>query len=215
MKNLYIFVGPPGSGKGTQASLLYKKFKIKSFSPGEILRQEIKKKTKFAKQIKPIMEKGELVAEDKVADIIIEKLGRLRSSIILDGFPRSVYQAKRLDDYFQKNTGKYNVIVFEYKLTEKQILSRIAGRRHCECGEIYHVDFRPPKISNLCDKCKRKLVIRADSRLDIVKNRIKVYKKGTMPIVRFFKQRKFYKYHSIDASQSIEKVFQATIKIIK
>lgn len=212
-KRVFIFLGPPGSGKGTQAELLEKNFKIKSFSGGELLRRAIEQKTSLGKLAAPYLSKGLLVPPEIMSDLLLKKVSATRQDVILDGYPRTLVQAKLLDQFLQKQ--KTHNVVVEFSLAPRVVLDRISGRLTCACGEIFHTKFRPPKKKGICDACGQKLVPRNDSRPAIVRKRLAIYNLETDPIRRFFKKYKHYMYKRINAKPSIEKVHQVVVNFIK
>ena len=178
--NIVIF-GPPGIGKGSISSLVKEKYKIPHIATGNILRESADRK------IKEYMEKGLLVPDSEVMRIIE---GRLREKdckkgFILDGFPRTIEQAKFLD----KNKIRIDTVLNLVAATET-IVARLSGRLICpKCGAIYHVKNIPPKKEGICDKCGSKLVQRADDKPDVIKNRIQVYQKQTKELIDFYRNK--------------------------
>jgi adenylate kinase len=214
-KNVLILIGPPGSGKGTQAEDLCKIFQLESISPGLIFRNAVTKKTKLGKLAKPYLQKGLLVPDDVVSKVVFKKIKQAKSDILLDGFPRNLKQANLLKDFFAVSENDYKVVVLEIDLSAKEILERITGRRACDCGINYHLKFKPPQQKGICDKCRKKLKIRSDSSPQVVKTRIKVYNDDTQPIIRFYKRAKDCRYRKIDGADSIDKVRKNIVRILK
>jgi adenylate kinase len=212
MKKVYILIGPPGAGKGTQAELLSQRKKLNLVQPGNILRQEIKRKTKLGRLVKPYVDAGNLVPDDLVNQIGFDRLSKSRREILLDGFPRTVAQAKKLIDFSQ--TKQIYLEIIEIKLLAAQIYERIAGRRSCSCGSTYHIKYNPPKKQGYCDKCGRKLYIRKDSRPEIIVQRIKVYRKQTQPVLKFF-HKLGISHLIINGNQDLLKVNKDISKKIK
>jgi adenylate kinase len=213
MEKFYILVGPPGAGKGTQAELLSKAKKVNLIQPGNILRQEINKKSKLGREVKPYVIAGKLAPTDLINDIVYDRLKHSRKDVLFDGYPRNVTQAKVIDYLAKKDNIK--VYVVEIILKDAQILERITGRRSCSCGATFHVKYNPPKVKNICDKCGKKLFIRKDSKPEIVKQRIKVYKRQTKPVIKFFRNLKGYKYIPINGNKDLKKINQEILRKIK
>lgn len=212
-RRLFIFIGPPGSGKGTQAELLTRKFNINYFSVGEILRTEVREKTKLGKQVNSYLKSGQLAPDELVCEIMFEKLKRSRRDIIFDGFPRNVDQAVSLDMELDKT--KIDRIVFEITLPTKKIVERIIGRRYCICGKTYHVKYNPPKKKNICDGCGRRLKIRADAKTDIIEKRQEIYLRQTAKVLHFYKTDGGYLLEKINGDRPIQTIHEEITNIIK
>ncbi|NQT50020.1 nucleoside monophosphate kinase [Candidatus Kuenenbacteria bacterium] len=214
-KQVFIFIGPPGSGKGTQAELLVREFKIKALSGGAIFRDHMARKTTLGKQVRKYMDKGHLVPDEIVTKMMLNSIRRARQPVILDGYPRNLTQARSLDAFFQKQEGKYLPIVIKFDLSAKDVFERISGRYTCSCGEIFHVKFRPPAQKEICDSCKKKLKKRSDASPAIVKERMVIYKKKTAPILKIYKNNKQYKLYKAGGKKTIEQVYSEVKKIAK
>lgn len=204
----YIFFGILGSGKGTQAQLISSKFNIPIVSTGNAFRRHIKNKTKLGKEIEHILAKGRLVDDKITVEVLKKELKKIDLSrgVIFDGFPRTLHQAKMLDDIINID------YVFNIVLSEHQVMKRITGRRVCKCGASYHIIYNPPKKDGLCDKCLKKLFIRDDSKPKVVENRIKVYKKKTEPLVDFYKEKG--NLIPINGNPQIKDVYKEIEKIV-
>ncbi len=205
-----IFFGIIGSGKGTQAELISNKFHIPIISTGNIFRRNIKNKTKLGIQIEHILAKGHLVDDEITVQVLKNELKKtnLKKGIILDGFPRTLHQAKMLEHILSIDH------VFNISLSEHEVRTRISNRRTCKCGATYHIKHNPPKKEGICDKCKRKLFVRDDSKPAVVKNRIRVYKNKTEKLIEFYKEKKIL--ININGNLAIKEVFkQISDKIIE
>ncbi len=216
MKRAYILVGPPGSGKGTQAEVLEKKLKAKLIQPGVFLRQEIEKQTALGKKINHLVKTGKMVSDNIVDDIVFKAIKKDQSAnYLFDGYPRNFKQSDKLFHLF--NHEKAKVYFIEIYLSDDKIIERINGRRVCSCGRTYHVKFDPPKHKGICDECGKKLYIRSDSKKAVIKRRIKIYYEQTAPVIQYFKQNKnnLINFAFVDADQSIEAVTKEIIKLIK
>jgi adenylate kinase len=206
-KNILIFFGPPGSGKGTQAKMLAEKFKSPVAAPGELLRLEIKNKTKLGEKLKKFLHSGRLVPDTAVKNIIIKRLKNkdARNGFILDGYPRNLSQLKELSKILKKDiSADKGVLAIWIKVGDAEIMNRLGGRRICVCGASYHLKFNPPKKKGICDLCGKKLYIRSDDKPAIIKKRIKLYYKESAPISKYW--RKVGKLIEINGEQKIKKI---------
>ncbi|MFH0819616.1 MAG: nucleoside monophosphate kinase [bacterium] len=204
-----LFLGPLFSGKDTQANFLTKKYHLPLIATGNLLREQVVKKTKLGKKVASFLDEGSLVPDNLVLGLIKNRLKKedARKGFVLDGFPRDLIQARGLEKVTKLD------YVFELKLSDKEVLKRVAGRRTCLCGLSYHLKFNPSKKKNICDKCGRKLFIRADDKPSIVKKRLKIFKKNTISLRKFYQKQKIY--HVINGNQPIKKIHRDIIKIIK
>jgi adenylate kinase len=214
MKKIYIFNGPPGSGKGTQADLLSEKYKLKIIQPGVLLRQQVKKKTELGKEVKKYLDQGNLVPNELISSVIFTQISRARKDVVLDGFPRHLDQAKELVKYIKLNNS-YQVIIFEIDLPYNKVLKRITGRRSCACGGYYDLLYDPPEVKNNCDECGKTLYVREDAKPVVVKRRIEVYQTQTKPALNYLKQNFKRTYYKINGDQAIEVVHQEILNKIK
>lgn len=186
-----VLLGPPGAGKGTQAKVLSQEFKFLHVSTGDMLRDAVKKGTQVGKLAKDYMEKGELVPDHVVIDIVIERLSQddAREGFMLDGFPRNVKQADKLDDAFNKKGKKLDMVLY-FKTKPQTSIMRLSGRRVCKkCGMNFHIKNMPPKKENLCDHCGSKLIQRDDDTEATVKRRLLVYEKETKSLIDYYKNK--------------------------
>ena len=203
--NLMVF-GAPGAGKGTQAKFLVQKYNIPQISTGDMLRAAIVQKTDMGLEANRYMDAGELVPDETIIGIIKDRLEEddCKNGFILDGFPRTITQAKALDD-LMKSSGKKLDFVLSFDVPDELIIQRIAGRRVCpKCGASYHIEFNPPKTEDICDTCGSKLIIRKDDNADTVKNRLSNYHSQTSPLIDFYKDMGIFV--QIDGSQELSKV---------
>ncbi len=186
-----ILLGPPGAGKGTQAKMMIDHYKIPQISTGDILRANLKERTPLGLKAKEYMDKGLLVPDEVVIDIIQARLKEAdcRNGYILDGFPRTVAQAQALDKVLTgMNSGIDHVISID--VDKGELVKRLTGRRTCrQCGRGYHVIFDPPVNKNLCDKCQGELYQRDDDNEDTVRNRLEVYDSQTFPLIQYYKEK--------------------------
>lgn len=215
-KTFLIFLGPPGSGKGTQAELLAKKINLPIISPGDLLRHELELDTDLGKEAGPIMAKGILVPNKITNKLVAINLikSQARQGAIFDGYPRNMNQLKflikKLDKVANEDNNVYGVYI---EVSDKEVKERLGGRRACDCGAVYHLKYNPPKIDEICDTCKKKIYIRKDDKPEVIGSRLKVYYKETKPVLNFWSKKE--KLIKINGEQSIEKVQQDIIKKLK
>lgn len=204
-----LFLGPLFSGKDTQADLLAKKCHLPLIAAGNLLREQVAKKTKLGKKSAPFLKTGSLVPDDLVLELIKNRLKKkdAKKGFILDGFPRDLVQARSLEKVTKLDC------IFELKINEKEVLKRVIGRRTCLCGLSYHLKFNPPKKKNICDKCGKKLFIRDDDKPVIIKKRFKIFRKNIISLRKFYRKQNIY--YQIDARPSIDKIHQEIVDKIK
>jgi len=203
-----IFIGPAGSGKGTQAPILKDDLCICHISTGDLLRDAVAKGTDLGKQAKSIMEKGELVPDELVISLIQEamKQPECERGMLLDGFPRTDVQAEKLDKMLQSKQKKIDRAV-EFKVDQDKLIERIEGRRiHPPSGRSYHVKYNPPKVEGKDDVTGEPLIHRKDDTAEALKKRCQEYNDKTAPILDYYRKRNQLK--TVDAMQDIEKVWQ-------
>lgn len=188
MKKIFILLGAPGAGKGTVGERLSKNLNIPLISTGDLLRENVKEKTELGLKAKEYMDKGELVPDEIVISILVDriKMRDCENGFILDGFPRNINQAKNLEKYIED--GKTKVIYL--KADDEFLVKRLSNRRICEtCGAIYHLINIPPKVPGVCDKCGGKLIQRDDDKEEVVRNRLSVYHNITSPLLDYYKNK--------------------------
>jgi len=194
-----IFLGAPGAGKGTLATLLSKEYGIPQISTGDLFRAAVKEGSELGKQVQGIMEKGELVPDSLTVELVKERLAKpdAQEGYILDGFPRTVAQADALAE-FQKIDA-----VINFSISDELVIRRLSGRRVCRsCGAIYHIENMPPKVEGKCDRCGGELYIRDDDKIDSIKNRLRVYKDQTEPLIAYYRDKGLLR--EIDSSETPE-----------
>lgn len=203
--NIIIF-GPQGCGKGTQADMIEKKYKLKHVVMGEYLRAEIKKKTAFGKKIEPLLKQGKLVDDKTINDLLL-KITKKYKSIILDGYPRTIAQADYLDNVMKINKAIY------LKVRNKEVIKRISARRVCpKCNKNYNLIFIKPKKEGLCDDCKVKLIQRFDDKPKAIKERLQQYHELTEPLIAYYRKKGLLR--TINGEPSINVVFKSIQKAI-
>ena len=202
-----LLIGPPGGGKGTQAKKLSSKFNIPQISTGDMLRNHVKKMSELGIEAKEFMDKGELVPDELILKMMKNKLSDndCNNGYILDGFPRTLPQAKGLDallDNIDSNLDKVIII----KVDDDVIIDRMSGRRvHKNSGRIYHIKYNPPKNEGLDDITNEPLSIRSDDKKETVKNRLKIYHDLTKPLINFYKIKNIL--FEVNGENEIEDVF--------
>jgi len=182
-------LGPPGAGKGTQAKTLAAQFGIPQISTGDLLRAAVAAGTELGKKAKAKMDAGELVPDEIVVAMVRERLRQAdcRPGFILDGFPRSLPQARALDEMLRQEGLRIDRVL-SIEVGEEEILRRLGGRRSCPaCGAMYHVEFNPPRREGVCDNCGGKLIIRDDDNETTIRNRMKVYRQQTEPLKKYYR----------------------------
>ena len=202
-----ILLGPPGAGKGTQAAKIVEKYVVPHISTGDIFRENIKKGTELGKKAQEYMNRGELVPDDLVIEIATTRLleDDCRNGFLLDGFPRTVYQAEKLDEFLAARDSKIDKVL-DIAVEKDELIARLTGRRVCKaCGASFHVVNIPPKKEGVCDFCGGELIQRADDNLETVTNRIDVYEAQTIPLVEYYE--KAGNLVHIDGSTGLENVF--------
>lgn len=209
-----VLLGPPGAGKGTQATRIVEKYNVPHISTGDIFRENIKNGTELGKKAQEYMNKGELVPDDLVIEIATTRLlaDDCKEGFLLDGFPRTVYQAEKLDEFLKAHGLELGVVI-DIEVGKDELITRLTGRRVCKaCGASYHVVNIPPKTEGICDSCGGELFQRADDTVETVNNRIEVYNEQTMPLVDYYKNAG--KLAVVDGALSLDTVFAEIVKAI-
>ena len=209
-----ILLGPPGAGKGTQAAKIVEKYKIPHISTGDIFRENIKQGTELGKKAQEYMNKGELVPDSLVVEIATDRLTKddCKNGFLLDGFPRTVYQAEKLDEFLAGRGSKIDKVI-DIAVDKEELMSRLTGRRVCKaCGASYHVVNFPPKKEGVCDVCGGPLIQRDDDNAETVANRIEVYEAQTMPLIEYYE--KAGNIAHIDGATGLDNVFADIVKAL-
>ena len=202
-----VLLGPPGAGKGTQAELIVQKYGIPQISTGDIFRANIKNGTELGMKAKAYMDKGDLVPDELVVDLVKDRIGQddCKEGFMLDGFPRTVFQAEELDKIMEARGLKMDSVL-NIDVKPEKLVKRIAGRRVCKaCGATYNVDYKPTEKEGICDKCGGEVYQRADDTEETVQNRIKVYFSQTAPLIDYYEKSGVIA--NIDGDTSEEAVF--------
>ena len=202
-----IFIGPPGSGKGTQAKRLASQHAIPHISTGDILREAIADGTELGRKAAPIMAEGKLVSDDLMVGIIRERLDKsdARRGFILDGFPRTLVQAEKLESLVGNGSGGLRVL--QLLVPDEVIVKRIASRRSCpNCGAIYHLETAPPANDLVCDRCGAEVIARPDDTEQAVRKRLESFHRQTLPVATFYKVKSVLR--EVDGVGPVDEVFE-------
>ena len=203
-----ILLGAPGAGKGTQANKISEKFNIPAISTGYIIRHAIAEGTELGKLAKVYIDEGKLLPDDVVTELLLERLKQedCKNGFILDGYPRTLNQAKALDE-------KSIIIdkVVSIKVSDEAVIARLSGRRECkECGKPYHISHNKPSVEGICDVCGGELIQRADDNPETIKNRLVVYHEMTEPLMRYYSES-----NRLNVVESQNTVEETTMKVLE
>ena len=207
-------LGAPGAGKGTQAKKIAAKYSIPHISTGDIFRANIKNNTELGQKAKTYMDKGELVPDELVVDLIMDRFKQpdAANGYVLDGFPRTIPQAEALDKALAAN-GESVDFAINVEVPDENIIKRMGGRRACVgCGATYHIEFNAPKVEGVCDTCGEKLILRDDDKPETVKNRLSVYHDQTQPLIEYYNKKNVLR--EVDGTMAMDDVFNAIVEIL-
>ena len=209
-----VFLGPPGSGKGSQASGVVENYGVSHISTGDLLRAAVKAETDIGKQAAELMQEGSLVPDALVIQLIAEFLddNDVSKGFLLDGFPRSLTQAEKLDEMLAERECPLDFVV-HLEIEPESVVKRLSGRRTCSsCGRIYNIYFGPPKVEDRCDDCDNgELTMRADDNEESIRHRLSVYDNQTKPLLKYYEDQELLR--TVDASGTVAQV-QADIKAV-
>lgn len=210
-----VLLGPPGAGKGTQSIQLAQRLGLPHISTGDILRKNVKEKTSLGKEAKDYMERGLLVPDELVAQMLKKRFEEpdVKKGFILDGYPRNLNQAKTLEDILSPGNLSIDLVVY-LDTSDAVIIQRLTGRRVCSlCGANFHITNMPPKKEGICDKCEGSLYQRTDDQEATIKKRIEVYKNEVSSLIDYYKGNN--KLHSLSADGDAEIVLNQIIDLAK
>ncbi len=199
----FIFLGPPGAGKGTLAAVVSMKYGIPHISTGVIFREAIKAGSPLGLKVKAIIDSGALVSDELTIELVKERLSQndVSNGFILDGFPRTIAQAEGLCNISEIDS------VVNFTISDEDVIKRLSGRRVCKnCGQNYHIDFIKPSVSGVCDVCSGELFIRDDDKPEAIQNRLAVYEKQTEPLIDFYEKKGTLV--NVDASPATELILE-------
>ena len=183
-----VLLGPPGAGKGTQAVRLVEQYNVPQISTGDIFRRNIKEGTELGKKAQEYMNAGKLVPDELVVDLVKDRLMQddCKNGYLLDGFPRTIFQAEELDKFLAEQGQKLDAVI-NFEVGYDTLIERLTGRRVCkECGAGYHIKNMPPKVEGVCDKCGSELEQRKDDTKETAVSRISVYEESTAPLIDYY-----------------------------
>lgn len=203
-----LIIGAPGAGKGTMSELILNRYALVHVSTGDMLRATVKNGTPVGMKAQGYMNRGELVPDEVIHDIIVERLSQddIDAGFLFDGYPRTENQAIDLDEILKQLDKKIDCVI-NLNIEDEELIKRITGRRLCPaCGEIYNIYFNPSKQEGKCDKCGADLIQRKDDNLESLQVRLSEYHRNTQPVIEYYEKKGIVRH--IDAAQAIEKVFE-------
>ncbi|HYK92140.1 MAG TPA: adenylate kinase [Acidobacteriota bacterium] len=209
-----IFLGPPGAGKGTQAWRVSQDLGLPSISTGDMFREELKNQTELGKKAQSYMESGGLVPDEVVDAMVKSRLSRpdVQSGLILDGYPRTLQQAKFLQEVLAGEGAR--VLVIGMHVEDEVLVERLAARFTCpKCGKMFNVKFNPSEAGDRCDVCGTPLVLRKDDSPEVVRERLAVYRRQTKPLIQYYQDRGLYV--EVDGDESVDAIFDNIMKIVR
>jgi adenylate kinase len=209
-----VLLGPPGAGKGTQAKSICNRFSIPHISTGDIFRNHISKRTPLGIEAKKSIDRGELVSDELTINLVEERLMQedCKIGFLLDGFPRTVIQAKALDKFLENKGEKLDTALL-IDVPKDFIIERMSGRRVClSCGASYHIKFNPPNYEGKCDVCGSDVTQRKDDKEETVKDRLQIYHDQTQPLINYYKEKEMLSI--VDGTQAINDVFKNICDIL-
>ncbi len=210
-----VLVGPPGAGKGTQAEFIAAHLSVPKISTGDLFRANVGQGTRLGLEAKKYMDSGQLVPDEVTINMVKDRLAEpdATDGFLLDGFPRNVPQAKVLDDML-KELGVAIDVVLELVVDNDEVVRRLSGRRTCRgCGKIWHIEFDPTRVKDVCDRCGGELFQRDDDKPETIQNRLAVYDEQTSPLVGFYAEQG--KLVGIDATGPVEDVTERAIDALR
>jgi adenylate kinase len=217
-----VLLGPPGAGKGTQAKRIVERYKIPQISTGDLLRENVRLGTLLGLQAKNVIERGDLVSDDLVCDMVAHRLvlPDCERGFILDGFPRTCRQAEWLDEFLKREffdkhkPGNWLPIVIRIDVDYNRLELRLTGRRTCPtCQRIYNVHLQPPRVDELCDFDGTKLIIRDDDQTEVIRERLLTYERQTKPVAEYYQRKN--RLVSVNGDQPVDQVTEQIFQEIE
>ena len=209
-----IMLGAPGAGKGTQAKMIADKYGIPHISTGDILRGNVKNGTELGLEAKKFMDGGLLVPDELTVKILLDRVSQAdcEKGYVLDGFPRTIPQAKVLDETLSE-LGEVIDFAINVDVPDSNIVKRMSGRRAClNCGATYHIEHIPPQQEGICDTCQEELILRDDDQPETVLKRLTVYHEQTQPLIDYYTNKGVL--HTVDGTIDMQEVFEAIINVL-
>jgi adenylate kinase len=208
-----VLLGPPGSGKGTQAKMIADKYKVKHISTGDILRENVRNGTPLGKEAKKYMDAGKLVPDTVLIDIIKDRLAKpdVKNGWMLDGYPRTNPQAEAMEK-IMPTLGQKLDVVLNIDVPDNELVDRLSGRRMCKCGASYHMQFNPPKEAGKCDVCHGDLYHRDDDKAEAIMKRLETYHNQTQPLIDYYSKKGVIA--NIKGSGDIQQIFAEISKVL-
>lgn len=207
-----ILLGCPGAGKGTQAKRLCERYGLAHISTGDLFRAEIAAKSPLGERVAGYLKSGTLVPDGVVVEMVATKLGSCGAGFVMDGFPRTLEQARALDQMLARARLEIGLVVY-LNLPQEEALRRLTARRSCPaCGALYNAVSRRPKAEGVCDQCGGKLLQREDDGEATVRKRLMVYEDITRPLVAYYKAE--HRFHELDGGQPIDRVTEALVSLV-
>ncbi|MBR4462970.1 MAG: adenylate kinase [Erysipelotrichaceae bacterium] len=210
-----LIIGAPGAGKGTMSELILEQYGLIHVSTGDMLREAVRNETEVGLKAQDYMNRGALVPDEIIHDIILERFSRddMDAGFLFDGYPRTEAQAEDLT-LILNETGKKVDQVINLDIADDLLVKRITGRRLCpNCGDISNIYFSPTKVEGICDKCGHEIIQRKDDNLESLTKRLEEYHKNTQPVIEYYDKMGIVRH--VDASQSVEKVFEDVKAILE
>ena len=210
-----VMMGPPGAGKGTQAEIISEKLSIPHISSGDLFRENLKNDTELGKKARAFMDSGKLVPDDITISMVAERLSRqdCKNGALLDGFPRTPFQANELDKILKENGNAINCVPY-IKVSDRDLLERLTGRWTCKAaGHIYHEKFNPPKNPGICDIDGSPLYQREDDKKETIEKRLAVFHEQTAPLVEYYREKNLLV--EVDGTRPIEEVSETLLKTVR
>ena len=202
-----VLLGPPGSGKGTQAERLQEDLELPYYATGNILRAAVRDQTDLGREAKGFMDRGDLVPDEVIIGVIAERIDQheAEDGFILDGFPRTVGQAEALGEKMDE-LGRRLTAALLIDVADEEVVRRLGGRRTCPNGHVFHVEFDPPDNDGVCDVCGEELTVRDDDKPEVIRNRLAQYREKTEPLVSFYDERGILE--RVDGAKAPDEVYE-------